>query len=65
MGNSLLDVIVFGRDAGKNAAEKAKETVTGALSLSHVSAFEQERERAGITGDAVSPRLLPSYTHRK
>ena len=31
MGNSLLDIIVFGRNAGRNASAKAKETSTGAL----------------------------------
>ena len=61
MGNSLLDIIVFGRNAGQNAAAKAKETQVGALSLAHIDAFDQEREEAGIVTDAVSPKLLPDY----
>ena len=31
MGNSLLDVIVFGRDAGKAAAAKAKDVTLGKM----------------------------------
>ncbi|MCD8048388.1 MAG: FAD-dependent oxidoreductase [Clostridia bacterium] len=63
MGNSLLDVIVFGRNAGIHAAEKAKETETGALTLEHVNAFAKELKDAGIETDLVSPKLLPTYTH--
>ena len=36
MGNSLLDIIVFGRSAGKNAAAKAKDVNVGKLTLDHV-----------------------------
>ena len=63
MGNSLLDIIVFGRNAGVNAAAKAKETTVGALNLDHVAAFEKELADAGIETDLVSPKLLPTYTH--
>ncbi|MBE6533355.1 MAG: FAD-dependent oxidoreductase [Ruminococcaceae bacterium] len=65
MGNSLLDIIVFGRSAGKNAATKAKNTVVGKLTLDHVTKFESEIEAAGIVTDKVSPKLLPDYTNRK
>ena len=64
MGNSLLDIIVFGRSAGKNAAQKAKNTEVGALTLSHIEKFEQEIESAGIVTDTVSPKLLPSYARK-
>ncbi len=64
MGNSLLDVVVFGRNAGINAAAKAKETECGKLTLSHVKAFDAEREAAGIKTDMVSPRLLPDYRRK-
>ncbi len=63
MGNSLLDIIVFGRSAGKNAAAKSREVTLGALTLSHIDAFDKERTAAGIETDAVSPKLLPRYTH--
>ena len=63
MGNSLLDVIVFGRNAGRCASEKAKSVKPGTLTLSHIDAFLKERGEAGIEGDTVSPKLLPVYTH--
>jgi len=65
MGNSLLDIIVFGRSAGKNAAAKAKDVEIGALSLAHVDNFAREMAEAGIETDVVSPKLLPNYTNQK
>ena len=64
MGNSLLDIIVFGRSAGQHAAAMSKDTETGALTLSHLDRFNAERDTAGITDDTVSPRLLPDYARR-
>ena len=64
MGNSLLDIIVFGRNAGKNASAKAKEVELKKLSLSHVDEFENEIKKAGIETDVVSPKLLPDYTRK-
>ncbi len=63
MGNSLLDIIVFGRSAGKNAAAAAKDATVGSLTLKHVDEFEAQRAAAGINGSEVSPKLLPTYTH--
>lgn len=63
MGNSLLDIIVFGRNAGKNASAKCKTVKTGELSLKHVEKFAAEMTAAGIETEKVSPLLLPSYTH--
>lgn len=65
MGNSLLDIIVFGRNAGRNAAAQAKDITLGKLSLSHVDAFADEMKQAGIQSDVVSPKLLPDYTRQK
>ena len=65
MGNSLLDIIVFGRNAGKNAAAKAKNVTVGELSLAHVEKFENEIAKAGIITDLVSPKLLPDYTAKR
>ncbi len=64
MGNSLLDIIVFGRNAGQNAAAKAKNVTVGTLSLSHVDSFEQEIKDAGIETTTVSPKLLPDYRRK-
>ena len=65
MGNSLLDIIVFGRSAGRNAGEKSKSVKTGKLTLDHVTRFEAEAEAAGIHSDVVSPKLLPNYARKK
>ena len=62
MGNSLLDIIVFGRNAGKFASEKVKTVKNGKLTLAHVKEFEKMRKDAGINSDVVSPKLLPNYT---
>lgn len=65
MGNSLLDVIVFGRDAGRAAAAKAKTVKNvGKLTLSHVEEFEKELENAGIKPEKLSPQLLPDYRRK-
>ena len=63
MGNSLLDVIVFGRNAGQHAAAKAKSVKVGKLTLAHIKKYAEERRAAGIKTTAVSPKLLPTYTH--
>ena len=65
MGNSLLDIIVFGRSAGKSAAMAAKEAILGKLTLDHIEKFEEEISKAGIDTDLVSPKLLPNYTKQK
>ena len=64
MGNSLLDIIVFGRSAGQNAARVSKETTVGKLTLAHIEKFEKEMASAGITTETVSPKLLPDYTRK-
>jgi len=62
MGNSLMDIVVFGRIAGRNAAifarEKAKD---GGLTMEHVKRYHGELEEAGIVTDRVAPILLPDY----
>ena len=63
MGNSLLDVIVFGRNAGKSASEKSKSVECGKLTLAHLEKFTEEMRSAGIETDVQSPKLLPVYTH--
>ena len=64
MGNSLLDIIVFGRSAGQTAAAKSKEVQVGKLTLSHVDAYEKEITDAGIDTAEVSPKLLPDYRRK-
>ncbi len=64
MGNSLLDIIVFGRNAGKYASEKAKAVEPGKLTLAHIGDFEDKRKKAGLNSDTVSPQLLPDYRRK-
>lgn len=64
MGNSLLDVVVFGRIAGKSAAEYVKNKFQdGKLHLDHVRNYNKEYDDSGIEGDRVSPMLLPDYSN--
>ncbi len=63
MGNSLLDVMVFGRIAGENAAIYSKDKAQdGKLTLEHVQSYHKELEKTGIVTDRVAPLLLPDYT---
>ncbi|MBP5159578.1 MAG: FAD-binding protein, partial [Lachnospiraceae bacterium] len=65
MGNSLLDIIVFGRNAGINAAEHAAQSKSGRLTLSHLEAFEEERQSLGSRSNELSPKLLPDYARKQ
>ncbi len=64
MGNSLLDITVFGRLAGETAGKFARERgEVGPLSVEHVRAYHRELEEAGIMTDRVSPMILPDYAN--
>ena len=65
MGNSLLDVIVFGRNAGKKAAAKCKDVELGKLNLDHIYHYENELEQADIHTGKMSPMLLPNYARHE
>lgn len=62
MGNSVLDYNVFGRRAGKYAAEYTKSAKLGKLTLKHITNYENELKKARIKTDRIAPVLLPSYT---
>jgi len=63
MGNSLLDILVFGRRAGRHAAQHAVTAEPGALSLAHVARCNREVAAAGL-GQTKAPILLPDYVGR-
>jgi succinate dehydrogenase/fumarate reductase flavoprotein subunit len=64
MGNSLLDILVFGRIAGRTAGEYALGSWRdGRLTLDHVRRYHSELESEGITTDRVAPMLLPDYSN--
>ena len=66
MGNSLLDIIVFGRIAGTNAAEFALNTAKdSAHNLDNEAANNKEDEDSGVADGRVSPALLPMYTDER
>ncbi len=65
MGNSLLDIIVFGRNAGKAAAAKAKNVELGTMNLDHIQSYAEELKEAGIDTGDVSPLLLPMYARHE
>lgn len=63
MGNSLQDVVTFGRRAGIAAGSY----VAGGVelkkpTLDHVVNFEKELADAGVENPAVAPILLPDYS---
>jgi succinate dehydrogenase / fumarate reductase flavoprotein subunit/L-aspartate oxidase len=60
MGNSLLDILVFGRRAGLAAAKKMHDS-PGQLSLGHVSHFQRELKNLRISNLARSPALFPEF----
>lgn len=63
MGNSLQDILTFGRRAGRIAALYVKSGVeVKKLHLNHVAACEEELKNAGIENPLVGPMLLPDYT---
>jgi succinate dehydrogenase / fumarate reductase flavoprotein subunit len=61
MGNSLLDILVFGIRAGKNASEKAKGIKPGKLTLEHLKKYHAELKKSKIKEDRHSPMVLPDY----
>ena len=62
MGNSLLEVTVFGRRAGRSAASYAREITLGQPNLAHVEAWNRELDESGVDTGVIAPILLPDYT---
>ena len=65
MGNSLLDIIVFGRNAGKAAAAKAKETEIGTVNLDHIYQYAEELKKADADEHDISPLRFPNYARHE
>jgi aspartate oxidase len=61
MGNSLLDVNVFGLRAGIAASKYAKKAKPGKPTLKHLELYEEELEVEGVDTDRHAPMLLPEY----
>ena len=62
MGNSLLDINVFGRRTGIRAAQFAKNRgeVKG-LNLRHLERYLKELDELGIKSNKKAPIILPDY----
>jgi succinate dehydrogenase / fumarate reductase flavoprotein subunit len=63
MGNSLLDILVFGRRAGQHAASSGL-SAAGRLTLEHVRRHNREVDKAG-RGQLTAPVLLPDYVGKR
>jgi len=62
IGNSTLDIFVFGRRAGRAAAQYARTVGKEALTLEHVRKWQSELKSAGLADSRpLSPLLLPNY----
>lgn len=61
MGNSLLDIIVFGRRAGRRAAEYIQTAEPGKPNLDHVKRYNEALAEKGIDNGRTAPMLLPDY----
>ena len=60
MGNALLDIISFGRRAGRAAAKAPRRSnVRGGLE--HVHNFQRALQKAGVKSDVKAPVLYPDY----
>ncbi len=63
MGNSLQDIITFGRRAGQNVVEYIKGGVElKKLTLDHVVKFEKELAESGVENPKTAPIILPDYS---
>jgi succinate dehydrogenase/fumarate reductase flavoprotein subunit len=65
MGNSLLDLMVFGRRAGTTAALRAASIPQGTLTLQHLRRFREEARKHGVAAGVQSPMILPAYTRKE
>jgi succinate dehydrogenase / fumarate reductase flavoprotein subunit/L-aspartate oxidase len=65
MGNSLLDLMVFGKKAGLTAADRAASEQQGELTLGHLARFRTEARKHGAASDVVSPMVLPAYAKKE
>jgi succinate dehydrogenase / fumarate reductase flavoprotein subunit/L-aspartate oxidase len=63
MGNALLDVLSFGRRAGRSAAEQVRAEGYGKITIEHLHRWQRELTRAGISLENKGPPLFPSYAN--
>ena len=61
MGNSLLEITVFGRRAGRSSAAYAQQVKLGMPTLAHLDVWNRELAEEGVDTGVRSPILLPDY----
>jgi len=64
MGNSLLDLMVYGKRSGLTAAGRAGSMKHGKLTLKHLQRFRDEAKKHGNSSGVISPMILPAYTRK-
>jgi len=65
MGNSLLDLMVYGKRSGSTAAERAKSMKHGKLTLEHLKRFRAEAKKHSGSLETHSPMLFPDYVRKE
>ncbi len=65
MGNSLLDLMVFGKRSGTTAATRAASMPQGKLTLGHLARFRAEAKKHGGASSVISPMILPTYARKE
>jgi len=63
--NSLQDIFVFGRRAGRHAAQRCRQARHGRLSLQHVEEYNTSLKAANKATGKASPMVLPEYRFEK
>lgn len=62
IGNSTLDIFVFGRRAGRAATQWSHQAKPGAPTLNHVRRWQKSLSESGLAQQRpISPLLLPDY----
>jgi len=65
MGNSLLDLMVYGKRSGRAAAERAQAMPHGRLTLDHLARFRAEAKQHSGALTVQSPMLFPDYVRKE
>ncbi len=61
VGNSWMELQVFGRRAGIYAAKRVKKVKLGKLTLDHVTGYEEMLKRYVLETERKAPIILPDY----
>lgn len=64
MGNSLLDIMVYGKRSGEAASRRASETVFKPVTFLHLDRFHDALKKANVKPELISPILFPDYVKK-